>query len=75
MAVLRLRGAEATHLFGPDFTSHDASLYQDKVGVGKEVDLFIRPEEVMIIREGKPVKDSLKQKTILSVGFLCDRRS
>jgi hypothetical protein len=29
--------------------------------VGKEVDLFIRPEEVMIIREGKPVKDSLRQ--------------
>ncbi len=40
------------------------SLYQDKVGVGKEVDLFIRPEEVMIIREGKPVKDSLKQNIL-----------
>jgi ABC-type Fe3+/spermidine/putrescine transport system ATPase subunit len=37
------------------------SLYQNKLGVGEEVDLFIRPEEVMIIREGKPVKDSLKQ--------------
>jgi ABC-type Fe3+/spermidine/putrescine transport system ATPase subunit len=37
------------------------SLYQDKMEVGKEVDLFIRPEEVMIIREGKLVKDSLKQ--------------
>jgi len=37
------------------------NLYQDKMKVGKEVDLFIRPEEVMIIREGKPVKDSLKQ--------------
>jgi ABC-type Fe3+/spermidine/putrescine transport system ATPase subunit len=37
------------------------SLYQDKMEVGKEVDLFIRPEEVMIIREGKFVKDSLKQ--------------
>jgi len=37
------------------------SLYKDKIEVGKEVDLFIRPEEVMIIREGKPVKDSLKQ--------------
>jgi ABC-type Fe3+/spermidine/putrescine transport system ATPase subunit len=36
------------------------SLYQDKMEVGIEVDLFIRPEEVMIIREGKPVKDSLK---------------
>ncbi len=29
--------------------------------VGKEVDLFIRPEEVMIIREGKPIKESLKR--------------
>ena len=28
---------------------------------GREVDLFIRPEEVMIIREGKPVKESLRQ--------------
>jgi len=37
------------------------SLYQDKMELGKEVDLFIRPEEVMIIREGKPVKDSLKR--------------
>ncbi len=37
------------------------SLVQDKMEVGKEVDLFIRPEEVMIIREGKPVKDSLRQ--------------
>jgi ABC-type Fe3+/spermidine/putrescine transport system ATPase subunit len=37
------------------------SLVQDKMEVGKEVDLFIRPEEVMIIREGKFVKDSLKQ--------------
>jgi ABC-type Fe3+/spermidine/putrescine transport system ATPase subunit len=37
------------------------SLYQDKMEVGKEIDLFIRPEEVMILREGKPVKDSLRQ--------------
>jgi ABC-type Fe3+/spermidine/putrescine transport system ATPase subunit len=37
------------------------SLYQNKMEVGKEVDLFIRPEEVMIIREGKPVKGSLKR--------------
>lgn len=37
------------------------SLYRDKIEVGMEVDLFIRPDEVMIIREGKPVKDSLKQ--------------
>jgi ABC-type Fe3+/spermidine/putrescine transport system ATPase subunit len=37
------------------------SLSQDKMEVGGEVDLFIRPEEVMIIREGKLVKDSLRQ--------------
>ena len=36
-------------------------LYQGQLEVGKEVDLFIRPEEVMILREGKPVKDSLKK--------------
>lgn len=32
-----------------------------KMEVGQEVDLFIRPDEVMIIREGKPVKESLKR--------------
>ena len=37
------------------------SLVPDKMEVGKEVDLFIRPEEVMLLREGKIVKDSLKQ--------------
>jgi hypothetical protein len=26
-----------------------------------EVDLYVRPDEIMIIREGKLVKDSLKQ--------------
>jgi ABC-type Fe3+/spermidine/putrescine transport system ATPase subunit len=36
-------------------------LCQEKFEVGTEVDLFVRPEEVMIIRQGKPVKDSLKQ--------------
>ena len=40
------------------------SLCQDTMEVGREVDLFIRPEEVMIIREGKLVKDSLKQNII-----------
>ena len=34
---------------------------QDKFEVGTEVHLFIRPDEVMIIREGKPVKDALKR--------------
>ncbi len=37
------------------------SLHQDQIELSKEVDLFVRPEEVMIIREGKPVKDSLKR--------------
>ena len=36
-------------------------LCRDRVEEGKEVDLFIRPEEVMIIREGKPVKESLRR--------------
>jgi ABC-type sugar transport system ATPase subunit len=36
---------------------------------GKEVDLFVRPEEVMIIREGKSVKDSLK-RNIFEGGIL-----
>jgi ABC-type Fe3+/spermidine/putrescine transport system ATPase subunit len=35
--------------------------HQSQLEAGKEVDLYIRPEEVMIIREGKPVKDSLKK--------------
>jgi len=37
------------------------SLYQNKIELGKEIDLLIRPEEVLIIREGKPVKDSLRR--------------
>ena len=41
------------------------SLYRDSIEVGKEADLFIRPEEVMIIREGKPVKESLKRNIFL----------
>ena len=31
------------------------------VEVGREVDLHVRPDEIMILREGKSVKDSLKQ--------------
>jgi ABC-type Fe3+/spermidine/putrescine transport system ATPase subunit len=37
------------------------SACQDQMEAGKEVDLFIRPEEVMILREGKPIKESLKR--------------
>lgn len=40
------------------------SLYQDRMEVGKEVDLFVRPEEVMLLREEKLVKDSLKQNIL-----------
>jgi molybdate transport system ATP-binding protein len=36
-------------------------LSQETFELGTEVDLFIRPEEVMIIREGKSIKDSLKR--------------
>jgi len=31
------------------------------VELGMEVDLYVRPDEIMILREGKPVKDSLRQ--------------
>ena len=37
------------------------SACQGQMEVGKEVGLFVRPEEVMILREGKSVKDSLKK--------------
>jgi ABC-type Fe3+/spermidine/putrescine transport system ATPase subunit len=40
-------------------------LWHDSFEEGKEVDLFIRPEEVMIIREDKPVKESLKRNIVL----------
>jgi ABC-type molybdate transport system ATPase subunit len=35
--------------------------YGDPVEVGREVDLFVRSEEVMILREGKPIKESLRR--------------
>ncbi len=31
------------------------------VEVGTELNLYVRPDEIMILREGKPVKDSLKK--------------
>jgi hypothetical protein len=34
------------------------------IEAGKGIALFIRPEEVMIIRDGKPIKDSLKHNLI-----------
>ncbi len=35
-------------------------IYPNPLEFGKEIDLFIRPEEVMILREGKPIKESLR---------------
>jgi ABC-type Fe3+/spermidine/putrescine transport system ATPase subunit len=40
------------------------SACQSQIETGKEVDLFIRPEEVMILREGKSVKESLKRNIL-----------
>jgi len=37
---------------------------QGQMETGKEVDLFVRPEEVMILREGKPIKESLKRNIL-----------
>lgn len=38
---------------------------QNKMEIGKEVGIYIRPEEVMILREGKPIKDSLKRNIFI----------
>jgi ABC-type molybdate transport system ATPase subunit len=40
------------------------SLSQGTFELGAVVHLFIRPEEVMIIREGKSVRESLKQNIL-----------
>jgi ABC-type Fe3+/spermidine/putrescine transport system ATPase subunit len=37
---------------------------QHKMEIGREVDLYIRPEEVMVLREGKQIKDSLKRNIL-----------
>jgi molybdate transport system ATP-binding protein len=34
------------------------------VEVGMEADLYVRPDEIMIIREGKPVKESLRHNIL-----------
>ena len=61
--VLRNEGSFQRMILGVNGLqfSIPTDLYQGQLEVGKEVDLFIRPEEVMILREGKPVKDSLKK--------------
>jgi ABC-type molybdate transport system ATPase subunit len=33
---------------------------RNPVEVGTEVDLYVRPDEIMILRVGKPVKESLR---------------
>ncbi|MBM4348341.1 MAG: ATP-binding cassette domain-containing protein [Deltaproteobacteria bacterium] len=38
---------------------------QSKMDSGREIDLYIRPEEVMILREGKSVKESLKRNIFI----------
>jgi hypothetical protein len=50
--LLRVNGLQFSIPFGQ--CKHSLEL-------GKEVDLFIRPEEVMILRDGKPVKESLRR--------------
>jgi molybdate transport system ATP-binding protein len=35
--------------------------YRQEMDLGSEVDLYVRTDEIMIIREGKPVKDSLSR--------------
>jgi len=51
------------------------NLCRDLMEVGREVDLFIRPEEVMIIREEKPIKESLKRNIFLGkIMDIADRR-
>ncbi|MGQ9509531.1 MAG: ABC transporter ATP-binding protein [Thermodesulfobacteriota bacterium] len=46
-----------------------ANLYSEKDG---DVNLFIRPEEVMILREGKPIKESLRRNIFEGeiIGFM-----
>jgi molybdate transport system ATP-binding protein len=40
--------------------SMSADSRRSLVEVGMEVDLYVRPDEIMVIREGKPVKESLR---------------
>jgi molybdate transport system ATP-binding protein len=40
--------------------SMSADSRRSPVEVGMDVDLYVRPDEIMILREGKPVKESLR---------------
>ncbi len=42
--------------------------------VGQDVDLYVRPEEVMILREEKPIRDALKQNILQKIVDITDRR-
>lgn len=48
------------HLNGLE-VSAPATISNELIEIGNEIDLFIRPEEVMILREQKPIKDSLRR--------------
>ena len=49
--------------------------YPNAFEVGQEVDLYVRPEEVMILREGKPIKDVLRQNILKgTIVDITDRR-
>ncbi len=50
--------------------SMSADSRRDLAEVGMEVDLYVRPDEIMIIREGKPVKESLRHN--IFVGEIVD---
>jgi len=50
--------------------SISADSRRSPVQVGMEVDLYVRPDEIMIIREGKPVKESLRHN--IFVGEIVD---
>jgi len=50
--------------------SISADSRRSPVQVGMEVDLYVRPGEIMIIREGKPVKESLRHN--IFVGEIVD---
>jgi len=41
--------------------SAPSTIVRNQIETEKEIDLFIRPEEVMILREGKPIKESLRR--------------
>jgi len=60
-----LQVAEGGKLLTVSFWGREITLSTDHAArnfsPGEEVFLYLRPEEVMIIREGKPIKESLRQ--------------